>query len=215
VWTAAQTAQFPAQVRGHRLYALFHLVALRELRRGEAAGLRWSDLDLDAGTLTVAGQLQQLGGRLVAGPPKSDAGRRVIALDKTTITALREHRTRQRAERTAAATRWTETGYAFTTVTGTPFRPDRMTRQFAKLVAASGLPPVMLHGPRHGAATIALAADTYTSVLPELARRSAEDVAALIRPAPQTPATPARRRATGATRKPRAKATPASRPAGK
>jgi len=47
-------------VRGHRLYALFHLVALRGLRRGEAAGLQWSDLD--AGTLTVSGQLQQFGG---------------------------------------------------------------------------------------------------------------------------------------------------------
>jgi integrase len=58
VWTAAQTAQFLHQVHGHRLYALFHLVALRGLRRGEAAGLRWNDLDLDTGTLTVTGQLQ-------------------------------------------------------------------------------------------------------------------------------------------------------------
>ena len=216
MWTAAQTSQFLAQVRGHRLYALFHLVALRGLRRGEAAGLRWSDLDLDAGTLTVAGQLQQLGGRLVAGPPKSDAGRRVIALDKTTITALREHRTRQQAERAAAGTRWAETGYVFTTVTGTPFRPDRMTRLFAKLVAASGLPPVTLHGLRHGAATLALAAgadlkvvqdqlghstitltaDTYTSVLPETARTAADHTAALVFPSPQ-PASwrPAPRRA--------------------
>jgi hypothetical protein len=71
--------QVLAQVRGHRLYAMFHLVALRGLRRGEAAGLRWIDLDFDAGTLTVAGQLQQLGGRLIAEPPKSGAGRRVIA----------------------------------------------------------------------------------------------------------------------------------------
>jgi integrase len=102
LWTAAQTAQFLRHVHGHRLYALFHLVALRGLRRGEAAGLRWSDLDLDAGTLTVTGQLQQLGGRMVAGPPKSDAGRRVIALDKTTIAALRGHRLRQQAERAAA-----------------------------------------------------------------------------------------------------------------
>ena len=58
----------------------------------------------------MAGQLQQLGGRLVAGPPKGDAGRRVIALDRTTITALREHRIRQRAERAAAGIRWAETG---------------------------------------------------------------------------------------------------------
>ena len=208
VWTAAQTAQFLRQVRGHRLYALFHLTALRGLRRGEAAGLRWGDLDLDAGTLTVTGQLQQLGGRLVAGPPKSDAGRRVIALDKTTITALREHKLRQQAERAAAGTRWTQTGYVFTSKTGKPFGPDRMTRLFAKLVAASGLPPVTLHGLRHGAATLALAAgtdlkvvqdqlghstivltaDTYTSVLPETARTAAEHTAALLFPARSRPA---------------------------
>ncbi len=110
VWTAAQTAEFLRQVRGHRLYTLFHLVALRGLRRGEAAGLRWGDLDLDAGTLTVTGQLRQPGGRMAAAPPKSDAGRRVIALDQTTIRALREHRLGHQAERAGAGTRWTQTG---------------------------------------------------------------------------------------------------------
>jgi integrase len=208
VWTAAQTVQFLQQVRGHSLYALFHLIALRGLRRGEAAGLQWSDLDLDAGTLAVTGQLQQLGGRLVEGPPKSDAGRRVIALDKTTIASLREHRARQQADRTAAGARWNPTGYVFTTRTGKPVAPDRMTRLFAKLVAASGLPPVTLHGLRHGAATLALAAgadlkvvqdqlghstvvltaDTYTSVLPETARTAAEHTAALLFPARRPPA---------------------------
>jgi integrase len=217
VWTAAQTAEFLRQVRGHRLYALFHLVALRGLRRGEAAGLRWSDLDLDAGTLTVTGQLQQLGGRMIAGPPKSDAGRRVIALDKTTITALREHRLRQQAERAAAGTRWAETGYVFTTPAGGPVGPDRVTRLFRELVTGSGLPPVTLHGLRHGAATLALAAgtdlkvvqdqlghstvvltaDTYTSVLPETARAAAERTAAFLFPArrPATGRKPAPRRA--------------------
>jgi integrase len=217
VWTAAQTAELLRQVRGHRLYALFHLIALRGLRRGEAAGLRWSDLDLGAGTLTVTGQLQQLGGRMAAGPPKSDAGRRVIALDKTTIAALREHRLRQQAERSAAGARWTQTGYVFTTKTGKPVGPDRMTRLFGKLVASSGLPPVTLHGLRHGAATLALAAgsdlkvvqdqlghstvvltaDTYTSVLPETARAAAEHTAALLFPArkPATGGKPAARRA--------------------
>ena len=165
VWTAAQTAQFLRQVRGQRLYGLFHLIALRGLRRGEAAGLRWGDLDLDAGTLTVTGQLQQLGGQMVAGPPKSDAGRRAIALDKTTIAALREHRLRQQAERAAAGTRWAGTGYVFTTKTGKPVGPDRMTRLFRRLVAESGLPPVTLHGLRHGAATLALAAGTDLKIV--------------------------------------------------
>jgi integrase len=202
VWTAGQTAAFLAQVRDHRLYALFHLVALRGLRRGEAAGLRWSDLDLHAGTLAVTGQLQQLGGHLVAGPPKSDAGRRVIALDKTTIAALRAHQARQQAEQDVAGGRWQDTGYVFTTRTGKPVGPDRLTRLFRRLVAGSGLPPVTLHGLRHGAATLALAAgtdlkvvqdqlghstvvltaDTYTSVLPETARTAAEHTAALLFP---------------------------------
>jgi integrase len=200
VWTAAQTSQFLGQVRAHRLYALFHLVALRGLRRGEAAGLRWADLDLAAGTLTVTGQLQQLGGRLVAGPPKSDAGRRVVALDRTTIAALRAHQVRQQAERGAAGTGWTETGYVFTTRKGKPVGPDQLTRLFRRLVAGSGLPPVTLHGLRHGAATLALAAgtdlkivqdqlghstialtaDTYTSVLPETARAAADSTAAVL-----------------------------------
>jgi integrase len=127
----------------------------------------------------------------------------VIALDKSTIAALREHQLRQRAERAAAGARWAETGYVFTTRAGNPFGPDRMTRLFRCLVAESGLPPVTLHGLRHGAATLALAAgtdlkivqdqlghstivltaDTYTSVLPETARSAAENTAALLFPA--------------------------------
>jgi integrase len=137
---------------------------------------------------------------MVTEPPKSDAGWRVIALDKTTIAALLEHRLRQQAEWAAAGTRWTQTGYVFTTKTGKPFGPDRMTRLFAKLVAASGLPPVTLHGLRHGAATLALAAgvdlkvvadqlghcsivltaDTYVSIAVELAHSAAEAVARLV-----------------------------------
>ncbi len=81
-----------------------------------------------------------------------------------------------------------------------PVAPDRLTRIFRRLVTASGLPPVTLHGLRHGAATLALApgadlkvvqdqlghstitlaADTYTSVLPETARAAAEQTARLL-----------------------------------
>jgi hypothetical protein len=41
VWTAAQTGRFLTASASHRLYAIYHLIALRGLRRGEAAGLRW------------------------------------------------------------------------------------------------------------------------------------------------------------------------------
>jgi hypothetical protein len=81
VWTAAQTAQFLASIEGHRLYAVFHLIALRGLRRGEAAGLRWCDIDLDARTAVITQQLQQHDGRLVICPPKTAHSARVIALE--------------------------------------------------------------------------------------------------------------------------------------
>jgi len=99
----------------------------------------------------VTSQLQQLGGRLAEGPPKSEAGRRVIALDKTTVAALAGHRARQQAERQAAGARWVQAEYVFTIPVGRPVAPDRVTRLFRDLVTASGLPPVTLHGLRHGA----------------------------------------------------------------
>jgi integrase len=71
VWTAAQTAQFLNGIQGHRLYAAYHLIALRGLRRGEAAGLRWCDLDLDGKTAVICQQLQQYDGRLAICPPKT------------------------------------------------------------------------------------------------------------------------------------------------
>jgi integrase len=200
VWTAAQTAQFLRSIEDHRLYAAYHLIALRGLRRGEAAGLRWCDLDLDGKTAIISQQLQQYDGRLAICPPKTPHSTRVIALDHTTIAALRAHRDRQQAEAAAYGPGYRASGFVFTNLNGDPMAPDRLTRTFRKLVTQAGLPPVRLHDLRHGAATLALAAgvdlrivqdmlghssivltaDTYTSVLPQVAHAAAEKVAALI-----------------------------------
>jgi integrase len=59
VWTPAQTATFLNSIHHHRLYAAYHLIALRGLRRGEACGLRWCDIDLGSGTVLISRQLQQ------------------------------------------------------------------------------------------------------------------------------------------------------------
>ncbi|HEX5296469.1 MAG TPA: tyrosine-type recombinase/integrase [Streptosporangiaceae bacterium] len=200
VWTAQQTAQFLASFEDHRLYAAYHLIALRGLRRGEAAGLRWCDIDLDSKTAVISQQLQQYNGRLAICPPKTPHSSRVIALDHTTVAALRAHRDRQRAEASAYGPGYRASGFVFTNLNGDPMAPDRLTRMFKKLAAEAGLPPVRLHDLRHGAATLALAAgvdlrvvqdmlghssivltaDTYTSVLPAVAHTAAEKVATLI-----------------------------------
>jgi integrase len=76
IWTATQTAQFLNHIAEHRLYAAYHLIALRGLRRGEAAGLRWCDVDLDAGVAVINSQSRNVGGKIVQAPPKTKASRR-------------------------------------------------------------------------------------------------------------------------------------------
>jgi integrase len=70
VWTAEQTGVFLDAATSHRLYAIYHLIAYRGLRRGEAIGLRWIDVDLDGGALTIAQQVLQIGWEVVIGDPR-------------------------------------------------------------------------------------------------------------------------------------------------
>lgn len=86
VWTPAQTGAFLDSISGDDLYALFHLIAFRGLRRGEACGLRPEDLDLKAQTLTIATQLVAVGGvGIEENAPKSDAGDRVVASNRDEV----------------------------------------------------------------------------------------------------------------------------------
>jgi integrase len=137
-----QTACFLNAARGHRLHAAFHLIALRGLRRGEAAGLRWCDVDLDGGAAVICEQLQQYGGRLTVCLPKTGHSERVIALDHTTVAVLRAHRIAQQAERDQAGEGYRDSGYVFTCLGGDPMAPDRLSRAFRRLSAEAGLPPV-------------------------------------------------------------------------
>src|SRR5690606_24909618 len=116
-----------------RLYAMWWLIALRGLRRGEAAGLRWVDVDLDGKVIMISQQRITFGRTTTVGPPKTAASRRTIALDATTVRALRVHQELQRreAEKAAAAgERWVDSGYVFTNVKGEPLNPDHLTRRF-------------------------------------------------------------------------------------
>ncbi len=200
VWTAEQAGAFLDQASRHRLYPLFHLIAYRGLRRGEAVGLRWQDAHLDAGVLRITQQVVQLGWATEIGDPKTDSGARAITLDGRTVTVLRGWRVLQAAERRAWGSAWQDSGLMFTREDGSQLHPDTVTTVFQRLHAEAGLPPIRLHDLRHTAATLAIAAgvplkvvseqlghssltitaDTYTSVLPAVALAAAEAVADVI-----------------------------------
>jgi len=144
VWTPAQLAEFLASIAAHRLFAAFHLIAMRGLRRGEACGLRWDDLDLDEGLAYISRQVQHgANGRLRACPLKTESSRRAVALDRETVTVLRAHRSWQR--RWLSESGITPQGWVFTDDIGGPLSPDCLTRTFNAMVEDSALPPVRLH----------------------------------------------------------------------
>ena len=109
MWTAAQTARFLAAI-DDPLHACYQLMAVTGLRRGEAAALRWADIDLAAGVLTVSRQLQHDGRQLIALPPKSLASNRVLALDPGSSESLpatgAAARPGHRAATSCPASRW-------------------------------------------------------------------------------------------------------------
>ena len=199
VWTPAQVAKFIEHLEGTRLHMPVMLAATTGMRRAEVLGVRWRDVDLDAGTLTVAQTLTAVRGEPIITPPKTDGSRRTIPLPKRTIAALRSHRAAQAAERLAAGEVWdtSHDDLVFRTELGELVHPDLFSRAFSRAVAASGLPVIRLHDLRHSWATNAFAAglaaktvsqqlghsgiaitlDTYTSVPEQTARDAVDTVA--------------------------------------
>lgn len=167
VWTAEETRTFLDSQRDDRLFPLWRLAIATGMRRGELAGLRWSDVSLDEGSLRVAHALVVVNFKVIESEPKTAKSRRVIALDPATVAALRQHKARQAEEKMAHRDIWTETGLVFTDERGQALHPQRITKSFERLAKAAGLPVLHLHGLRHGHATRGLENGVSLKVMSE------------------------------------------------
>lgn len=188
-----EARQLLTKVEGDRLAALYSVALALGLRQGEALGLRWRDVDLEAGTLAIRNALQRVDGKLQFVDPKTSKSRRTVALPEVAVAALRTHRVRQYQERLVAGTRWHDTGLVFTTSIGSGLDGRNVTRQFQKLLKDLGLPRQRFHDLRHTCASLLLAQgvhprvvmdilghsqikltmDTYSHVIPQLQRDAA------------------------------------------
>jgi len=165
-WTAEELGRFLVSVAEDPLYALWVLFATTGMRRGEALGLRWSDVDLGRRTLSVAQTITTVGHRIVVSPPKSDRSRRRIVIDVDTARVLEQHRKAQARDRKLMGTAVMATDLVFASDEGGPLHPDVITRRFKTLVSRSDLPT--LRGPhdlRHTWASLALAAGVHPKVV--------------------------------------------------
>jgi integrase len=129
---------------------LYEVMAATGLRRGEACGLRWTDVDLERGRLVVRKQVV-IGHELRFGLPKTASGEaRVVDLDDGTVGALLGHRLAQDAERAEWGPAYTDHGMVFAREDGTPLHPERVTKRFLRLVKEAGVRRVRLDDLRHG-----------------------------------------------------------------
>lgn len=163
-WSGPQLRTFLDHVGSDRLSGAWWLLANTGMRRGEVLGLRWADIDLDAGHLRVTRTLittdvQRKGSPGFAwGTPKTKKGRRIVALDPGTISALRQHRARQLTERLALGESYADEDLVVCQIDGSPLHPKNLSYKFRRAGHSAGLPPIRLHDLRHSHATLALKA---------------------------------------------------------
>jgi integrase len=166
-WTAEELRQFLDGVKDDRLYAVWRLAALTGMRRGEVLGLRWADLDLDRGWLSVRHTLVVVDNHPQVSQPKTTRGFRRLALDPDTIGVLRAHHRLQAAERLAAGPTWSNQDLVFTRQDGRALHPEYVRRRFDGHISRAGLPRIRFHDLRHTHATLALQAGVHPKVVSE------------------------------------------------
>ncbi len=183
-----------------RLEALYVVAVHCGLRQGELFGLRWSDVDLDAGTLHVARTLSHTKDGPTFTVPKTAKSRRTVQLTNGAMEALQRHSKCQADEMVRADTLYADQGLVFASEVGTPLNRHNVTqRSFRPLLKRAGVPEIRFHDLRHtcatlllgkgvhpkfvqellGHSTIAVTLDTYSHVLPGMgnqASRAIEDV---------------------------------------
>lgn len=185
VWTPVQIGAFLDEAESSKLYAFFHLIAFRGLRRGEGVGQDWRNVDLDGQSVTIARQLVVDNWVTYEDSPKTDGSAATIGLDTVNVAVLREHRARQLVERDDWNARavekrakgkdvadWADTGKVFVEPDGNWLHPEKVSEEFRRIYRRAALPPINLRDLRHCAATLIHAGGGDLHAIKETLRHS-------------------------------------------
>lgn len=175
--------------------ALFVLAVTAGLRRGELLGLRWSDVDLERGTIQVRQTIQRVRGQgLVPSETKSQRSRRLVVLPAFAVAALKRHKAQQAQEKLLFGPAYQDNDLVFCKEWGAPLDGWWLSRYTQRILEKAGLPKIRLHHLRHTSATLLLAQgvhpkivserlghstihltlDTYSHVLPNMQKEAAQ-----------------------------------------
>ncbi len=187
---------------GTRYHPLWVFLVTTGVRLGEALGLKWSDIELAESRAHIRRALQrQRGVGIVFVEPKTAKSRRTVPIAPETLAVLLDHRRAQEADRREAGVQWGEHDLVFSSPIGRPIDMTFLSLIFHRSLKRADLPPHRIHDLRHTAAThllsrgvhpkivqellghstIAITLDTYSHVLPALAREASLHMSSLVR----------------------------------
>jgi integrase len=153
-WSADEGLSFLRVAKHDPLYPAFVLLLFYGMRRGEVLGLRWQDVDLDAGKLRIRQQIGRVSGELRTGPVKTRAGNRDFPIPSQARSALLTRQQQQAIDREAFGRAWQDTGLVFTTRSGLPVEPRNLVRSFRRICDHNELRVIKLHHLRHTNASL-------------------------------------------------------------
>jgi integrase len=173
-WSVTEACAFldSARTGNDPLYAAYVLMLVLGLRRGEALGLLWTDVRLDAAELDVAWQLQRTGRQLHHRQTKTGHSDAALPLPAICVTALKHQAEAQNIWQQAAGPAWHDTSLVVTTTYGTPYEPRNFNRHYAARCATAGVRYIQPHGMRRTCASLLAALDVHPRVAMRILRHS-------------------------------------------
>lgn len=173
-WTAKEASNFLDVARTDRLYALWAVALAIGLRRGEALGLRWADVDLAQGRVQITQALSRVSNELALRDVKSESSAATVPLPDELVTVLRQHRREQLSDPKIAHAN--KLGLVFTTRNGTPLEPRNINRAFESLCRRANVRVIRLHDLRHSCATLLFAMGVDAATVQRILRHSSISV---------------------------------------
>ena len=166
VHDVAQTVALLDAVSDSRLFPSVLLAVLCGSRRGEIAALRWGQVDLSTGSLSIVQSAEQVGTAVRYKEPKTGRAR-TVALSPMVVEEMRAHRLRQAEELLRLGVKITDESFVCAREDGLPLQPQTLTHEWKRLVAKTGLPLIRFHDLRHSHATHMLASGVHPKIASE------------------------------------------------
>lgn len=169
VWNQEEVRRFLLAARedGTQTEAFYRLTVETGMRRGEICGLKWEDVDLAGGNVSVKRTLVKPGPKPELGPPKGGRSR-AIAISPQMANLLRKHKVEQNELKLSLGGAYADKGFVFAKDSGDPIQMNNFgQRSFPALMKKAGVKKIRFHDLRHTCATLLMEGDTHPKVVQE------------------------------------------------